>query len=76
MRDRLPTPTRRQREVLACLTRGLMNKQIAAELGISERTVKNHVNALHQRMGTSNRVQLAVAETWTQARRAMRSAFQ
>ncbi len=49
--------TPREREVLALLARGLPNKAIAAELVISERTVKFHVSALLGKLGASNRTE-------------------
>lgn len=52
-----PALTPRQLEVLAALARGLSNKQIARELGISEATVKQHVNAILQDLGVSNRTE-------------------
>ncbi|MFL5574478.1 MAG: response regulator transcription factor [Gemmatimonadaceae bacterium] len=42
IRGRLETLTPREREVLALIVTGRMNKQIAAELGIAEQTVKQH----------------------------------
>jgi DNA-binding CsgD family transcriptional regulator len=50
--------TDRQREVLARLRRGLSNKEIAAELGITEEGVKAHLGRLYLRFGVRNRVQL------------------
>jgi DNA-binding NarL/FixJ family response regulator len=47
--------TPREREVLERLARGLANKQIAAALGISERTVKFHVSAVFAKLGAANR---------------------
>ena len=52
-----PTLTPRQLEVLGALARGLANKQIARELGISEGTVKQHVNAILFELGVSNRTE-------------------
>jgi FixJ family two-component response regulator len=42
LRDRLATLTHRERQVLTLVVRGLLNKQAAAELGITELTVKAH----------------------------------
>lgn len=50
--------TPREREVLECVVRGLANKQIAACLSVSERTVKFHVSALLQKFEVSDRVDL------------------
>ena len=49
--------TRRERAVLEHLARGLGNKQIAAALGISERTVKFHMSSLFTKLGVSNRTE-------------------
>jgi DNA-binding NarL/FixJ family response regulator len=50
-----PSLTTREQAVLDHLARGLGNKQIAAALGISERTVKFHVSSLFTKLGASNR---------------------
>jgi DNA-binding NarL/FixJ family response regulator len=52
-----PSLTLREREVLETLARGLGNKQIAAELGVSERTVKFHVSSLFAKLGAGNRTE-------------------
>ena len=52
-----PYLTPREREVLEALARGLGNKQIAAELGVSERTVKFHVSSLFAKLGARNRTE-------------------
>lgn len=52
-----PALTAREREVLEQLARGLGNKQIAAALGISERTVKFHVSAVFAKLGATNRTE-------------------
>jgi len=49
--------TGRERAVLEQVARGLGNKQIAAALGISERTVKFHVSALFAKLGASTRTE-------------------
>jgi FixJ family two-component response regulator len=52
--------TPREREVLAEVVRGQMNKQIAATLGISERTVKMHRTSITTKLGVHSTAQLAV----------------
>jgi DNA-binding NarL/FixJ family response regulator len=52
--------TDREREVLRLVTRGLSNKLIARELGISEKTVKAHLTTVFQRIGVTDRVQAAM----------------
>lgn len=55
----LESLTPRQRDVLASLSRGLSNKQIAHELDIAEGTVKIHLAALFAHFGARNRTELA-----------------
>lgn len=55
-------PTPRESEVLALLAGGYTNAQIAAELKISERTVKFHLSSLFSRLGAKRRTQaIAIA---------------
>ncbi|MEU5533131.1 response regulator transcription factor [Streptomyces sp. NPDC020362] len=49
--------TRRERQVLELLTQGLSNRAISAELGIAERTVKNHVQSIFTKLGTHTRTE-------------------
>lgn len=53
------TPT--QFKVLRCVHSGLLNKQIAYELGMAEATVKVHMTALMRKLNVRNRTQVAVA---------------
>jgi DNA-binding NarL/FixJ family response regulator len=52
--------TPREREVLALLGRGLPNKRIARELGVSEKTVKTHVGHVLGKLGVTDRTQAAL----------------
>jgi DNA-binding NarL/FixJ family response regulator len=52
-----PSLTMRERAVLEHLARGLGNKQIAARLGITERTVKFHVSSVFTKLGAANRTE-------------------
>ena len=51
--------TSRQAEVLGAVGERLTNAEIAARLGVSERTIESHVSALLRRFGVSDRVALA-----------------
>lgn len=55
--------TEREHEVLALLAAGLVNKQIARQLGISEKTVKAHLTSVFRRIGVTDRTQAAL---WAQ----------
>jgi DNA-binding NarL/FixJ family response regulator len=59
--------TRRESEVLELLANGMTNKQIAAQLGISSETVKEHVQRIFRKLGVCDRTQAAV---WLVRRRA------
>jgi len=52
--------TPREREVLALIGKGLSNKRIAIELGLSEKTIKTHVSHLLAKLGVQDRTQAAV----------------
>lgn len=57
--QRFASLTKREMEVLGEVVRGQMNKQIAATLGISERTVKMHRTAITTKVGVHSAAQLA-----------------
>jgi DNA-binding NarL/FixJ family response regulator len=61
MAARLATLTPQQVRVLMMLSQGLLNKQIAYELSVSEATVKAHVSAILQKMGVESRTQAVIA---------------
>lgn len=52
-----PAITERQLEVLQHVTNGLSSRAIALTLGVSERTVKDHLTAIYVRLGASNRAE-------------------
>jgi len=59
LRARLDTLTRREREIMALAVTGRLNKVIAADLGISEITVKVHRGQVMRKMGASSLPELA-----------------
>ena len=58
---RLSSLTPQQMRVLMMLSEGLLNKQIAYELGVSEATVKAHVSAILTKLGVESRTQAVIA---------------
>jgi RNA polymerase sigma factor (sigma-70 family) len=64
LRQRFAALTQREREVMALVSAGRVNKQIAAELGISEATVKVHRGQIMRKMQTTSLAQLVrIADT-------------
>jgi len=64
---KLSTLTPQQVRVLMMLSGGLLNKQIAYELGVSEATVKAHVSAILQKLGVESRTQAVIAASKIEA---------
>jgi DNA-binding NarL/FixJ family response regulator len=65
MRTRSAAPavdplTERELEVLALVGRGLSNKEIATDLGITERTARTHVSNILGKLGLASRTQAAL----------------
>ncbi|MGA7439515.1 MAG: response regulator transcription factor [Luteibacter sp.] len=58
---RIASLTPQQFRVLNMIAEGLLNKQIAYDLGVSEATVKAHMTAIMRKLGVSNRTQVALA---------------
>ena len=67
MARRLASLTPQQIRVLMMLSQGLLNKQIAYELGVSEATVKAHVSAIFQKLGVESRTQAVILATKIEA---------
>lgn len=63
-RRKIPSPfaalTPREKTIVLCISRGYRNRDIAAELGITEGTVKVYLHALYQKLHIENRTELAV----------------
>jgi DNA-binding NarL/FixJ family response regulator len=55
-----PQLSPRETEVLGLVARGLANKQIARQLGITERTVKVHLGNVFRRIGVTDRTSAAL----------------
>ncbi len=48
--------TRREQQLVGLISRGLTNKEIAVELGLSEQTIKNHIHRVLRKVGVSDRL--------------------
>ena len=64
---RLASLTPQQVRVLMMLSEGLLNKQIAYELTVSEATVKAHVSAILQKLGVESRTQAVIVASKIEA---------
>lgn len=66
--DSLPRPkprpadtlTRREKSIIGCLMQGWRNREIAQHLSITEQTVKNHLRAVYDKLGVSDRLELVL----------------
>jgi DNA-binding NarL/FixJ family response regulator len=65
--SRMATLTPQQVRVLMMLSEGLLNKQIAFQLDVSEATVKAHVSAILQKLGVESRTQAVIAASKIEA---------
>jgi DNA-binding NarL/FixJ family response regulator len=52
--------TRREMEVVMAVSRGLSNREIGEQLGLSEKTVKNHISDILSKLGLARRAQIVV----------------
>lgn len=59
-KDKVASLTNRELEVLVQVANGMFNKEIALNLNISERTVKNHISNIFKKIDVSDRTQAAV----------------
>jgi FixJ family two-component response regulator len=60
LRDRFEMLTPREREVFALVTTGLLNKQVGAQLGTSEKTIKQHRGRVMDKMGADSLASLVM----------------
>ena len=58
--DQLSVLTKQEREILDLIGKGLTNRQIAGEMHLAEKTVKNYVSGLLAKLGMSHRVEAAI----------------
>ena len=54
------TLTRREKSIISCLVQGWRNREIAERLHITEQTVKNHLRTIYDKVGVSDRLELAL----------------
>ena len=54
------TLTRREKSIISCLMEGWHNREISTHLSISEQTVKNHLGAIYDKVGVSDRLELVL----------------
>lgn len=59
-KEKLESLTKREMEILKRIADGMLNKEIAVCLNISERTVKNHISNIFKKIDVSDRTQAAV----------------
>lgn len=58
--EKISLLTNREREVIKLIAQGFFNKEIASKMGITERTVKNHVSNIFKKIDVSDRTQAAI----------------
>ncbi|MDW3060080.1 response regulator transcription factor, partial [Vibrio sp. 1978] len=61
--EKIAALTPQQYKVLGMLSDGLLNKQIAYELNVSEATIKAHMTAIFRKLGVKNRTQAVIMLT-------------
>ena len=65
IREENRKPSKRQQHVIELVAMGLKNREIAEKLGIGEHVVRNYLGVIYDKIGVSNRVELAL---WYEAR--------
>jgi DNA-binding NarL/FixJ family response regulator len=54
------TLTRRELQIVSAIVAGASNRDVATQLGVTEQTVKNHLSSIFDKVGVSNRLELAL----------------
>jgi len=70
--DRKRTLSSQEKRIAALVSQGLKNREIALELGIAVQVVRNHLSSIYDKVGMSNRVELAL---WYEARQSRGDEF-
>lgn len=52
--------TEREHDIIHCLSKGLTNKEIGQELGISQHTVRDHLSSVFKKLNIHSRLELAI----------------
>jgi DNA-binding NarL/FixJ family response regulator len=55
-----PKFSEKELSIIACITRGMRNKEIAHEIGTSEQVIKNYLRKIYEKLGVSDRLELAL----------------
>jgi DNA-binding NarL/FixJ family response regulator len=55
-----PKLTEKELSIVACITRGMRNKEIAFQIGTSEQVIKNYLRKIYDKLGVSDRLELAL----------------
>ena len=56
----LPKLTKKELAIIGCITRGMRNKEIAYQIGTTEQVVKNYLRKVYDKLGVSDRLELAL----------------
>jgi DNA-binding NarL/FixJ family response regulator len=60
--------TKRELEILALVQRGRRNREIAQQMGVEEKTVKNHINSIYSKLGFASRAEAMATRVETKPR--------
>ena len=55
-----PRLSEKEMSIIACITRGMRNKEIAYQIGTTEQVIKNYLRKIYDKLGVSDRLELAL----------------